>query len=80
MHTLTLKNVPDDLYARLKESSAQNRRSMNSEALVCLERALPPRRIDPQAFLAEVRALRRKIGRIHVTDEEINAAKRQGRL
>ena len=33
--TLTLKNIPDDVYDRLKASAEANRRSMNSEAIVC---------------------------------------------
>ena len=79
MATLTLKNVPDGLYARLKQSATEHRRSINSEAIVCLESVLRSRAFDPEAFLADVRALRRKIGPIHVTDRDINAAKRQGR-
>ena len=38
MATLTLKNVPEKLHKRLKESAAQHRRSINSEAICCLER------------------------------------------
>ena len=79
MATLTLKNVPDDLYARLKQTAVEHRRSINSEAIICLESVLRRRALDPEVFLADVRALRRKIGPLHVTDRDINAAKRQGR-
>ena len=34
MTTLTLKNIPDELHAQLKESAERNRRSLNSEILV----------------------------------------------
>lgn len=37
MTTLTLKNIPEELHARLKESAEKNRRSLNSEILVRLE-------------------------------------------
>jgi plasmid stability protein len=37
MPALTLKNIPDDLHARLKASAARNRRSLNSEILARLE-------------------------------------------
>ena len=30
MATMTIKNMPDDLYAALKETAAANRRSLNS--------------------------------------------------
>jgi len=37
MATLTLKNIPDELHAQLKESAKRNRRSLNSEILIRLE-------------------------------------------
>ena len=40
MPTLTVKNIPDDLYAHLREAASLNHRSLNSEIIVCLERAL----------------------------------------
>ena len=78
MPTITLKNVPDDLHQRLKASAERNRRSMNSEALVCLERALTPhtqRRADEA--IAEAEEVNRDVGKTFpdVTDE----AKREGR-
>jgi hypothetical protein len=35
--TLTLKGIPDELHALLRESAERNRRSLNSEILVRLE-------------------------------------------
>lgn len=37
MATLTVKNLPDDVYARLTSSAAASRRSINAEAIVRLE-------------------------------------------
>ena len=37
MATLTIKNVPEKLHKRLKESAAQHRRSINSEAILALK-------------------------------------------
>ena len=39
MATLTLRNVPDDLVARLKLRAKQHRRSLNSETIASLELA-----------------------------------------
>jgi len=39
---LTLKNVPDAVVERLKAAAALNRRSLNSQAIVCLEAVLTP--------------------------------------
>lgn len=41
--TLTLKNIPDEVYDRLRLSAATHRRSLNSEAIVCLETVRLPR-------------------------------------
>ncbi len=56
--TLTLKNIPDDVYDRLKLSAQAHRRSMNSEVIVCLESALLPTRLSPNERLARARKLR----------------------
>ncbi len=80
MATLTIKNVPDRLYGRLKKRAAAHRRSINSEAIVCLERVLASERRDPRAILADIRAFRKTLGNVYVTDEFLDAAKREGRL
>lgn len=77
MPTLTLKNIPQELYESLRQSAAEARRSLNSEVLFRLEASLGSRRFDSEGFLAEVRALRKKIGPI--TEQEINQAKAEGR-
>jgi len=46
MPALTIKNIPDDLYSRLKKSAQVHRRSLNSEILYCVERTLVPYKID----------------------------------
>ncbi len=40
MATLVLRNVPDDLYGRLKQAAADHRRSMAQEAIVTLQSGL----------------------------------------
>jgi plasmid stability protein len=79
MATLTIKNVPDELHKRLKESAAQHRRSINSEAISCLERVLGAHRVDPKKFLAEVDAMRRRMPYVNLTEEFLRAAKHEGR-
>jgi antitoxin FitA len=59
MATLTLKNVPDDLYRRLKESAARNRRSLNQEAIARLALGNHARpRAEVEAAFESARALR----------------------
>lgn len=75
MPTLTVKNIPDELYERLKLSAAEHRRSLNSEILVCLERALFSERVDPQAVLARADSLRRRAALAPVTDDLLRDAR-----
>ncbi|MFB3922882.1 MAG: hypothetical protein ACE145_14250 [Terriglobia bacterium] len=79
MPTLTIKKFPARLHARLKKQAATNRRSINSEAIVCLERALPAELLDPEEVLAKIRAFRERNKKIFVTQRELNRAKRWGR-
>lgn len=56
--TLTLKNIPDEVYERLKAAAKAHRRSLNSEAIICLETVLLPGKMPPAERLARARALR----------------------
>jgi hypothetical protein len=73
MATLLLRNLPDDLYQRLKQRALQNHRSLASEALALLENALAPQNHPaggfPQPF----------VGRSPLTDELLNEARQTGR-
>ena len=77
--TLTLKNIPDDVYARLKLSAQVHRRSLNGEAIVCLETVLLPRKVDPSERLARARALRGALTQVQFTAHDIDEMKREGR-
>ncbi len=77
--TLTLKNIPDDVYDRLKSAAQANRRSMNSEAIVRLESALTPGRLSPEERLARARDLRDALPRGSFRARDIDALKRAGR-
>jgi plasmid stability protein len=77
--TLTLKNIPDEIYERLRQSADLHRRSLNSEAIVCLETILVPTRIAPAQRLARARALRAELPHGKFRAKDIDAAKRAGR-
>jgi len=80
MPTITVKNIPEQLYERLKQAAEANRRSINSEVIVCIERAVGSHRIDPDEMIAEARVLREKTAAYLITDEELAEAKTVGRL
>jgi antitoxin FitA len=77
--TLTLKNIPDDVYIRLKTSAESNRRSLNSEVIVRLEEVLMPVKVSPRERLARIDKLRGSLGKIRINEKEINGFKQQGR-
>jgi hypothetical protein len=56
MLTLTLKNISAHLHARLKESAGKNRRSLNSEILIRLERDVAAPRVDRAKLASDLRA------------------------
>jgi plasmid stability protein len=76
---LTLKNIPDEVYDRLKASAEMHRRSLNSEAIVCLETVLLPARLPASERLARARALRSPLPRGKFQAREIDRMKREGR-
>ena len=55
MPTLTLKKIPDELHARLKESAEKNRRSLNSEILARLERDIAAPKVDRAKLARELK-------------------------
>ncbi|MBZ5542666.1 MAG: Arc family DNA-binding protein [Acidobacteriia bacterium] len=79
MPTLTIKKLPARLHTRLKRQAAAHRRSINSEAIECLEKALSEPALDPEAFLAHIRARRERNRNIYATERSLRAARNWGR-
>jgi antitoxin FitA len=78
-YNLTLTHVPEDLYARLAESAALHRRSLNDEAIACLNSALPSMSIPPTERLARAQALRTALPSDEFRSRHIQALKHLGR-
>lgn len=79
MPSITVKNIPDTLYDRVRKLAAANRRSINSEIIVCLERAVGVRPLDVEAEIARARRIREWTAEYRIGDEDLDAAKKQGR-
>jgi plasmid stability protein len=77
--TVTLKNIPDTVYLRLKEAANAHHRSLNSEVIACLERVLLPTRLSPDERLVRARQLREGLTPGGFRPEDIAEAIRQGR-
>jgi antitoxin FitA len=79
MATLTIKNIPDELYQHLKEQALRNHRSLNSEVIVSLEQAVQYNKPLPGVILKEARRLREKTVKYRLTNKKLKAAKEEGR-
>ena len=80
MATVTVKNIPNELYERLKSVAEINRRSINSEIIMCIENTVISGRINVDEVLENARQLRRLTAVHPISDEEFNQAKAEGRL
>jgi antitoxin FitA len=79
MPTITVKNIPTELYELLKQSAATNRRSINSEIITCIERAVRGRKVNPEILIERARRLRLKTKDHPVTDNDLANWKQVGR-
>jgi len=77
--TLTLKNIPEAVYDRLKLAAQMHRRSLNSEAIVCLESVLLPTKMMPSERVARARELRAALPSAKFRARDIDTAKRDDR-
>ncbi|HMU32665.1 MAG TPA: hypothetical protein PKC89_02255 [Pyrinomonadaceae bacterium] len=79
MATLTIKNLPDEIYTILSETAKRNRRSINGEAIFRLERSLDlPVRESKEEMLVNIRKDRNKLAKmgVHLTDNLLTEGKR----
>jgi antitoxin FitA len=79
MPTITLKNVPKQVHVALKQRAKRHKRSLNQEAIHCLDMALGNTRRDPEEILARIRRIRSELDVKPVSLDWIDKAKRAGR-
>ena len=79
MPSITLKNIPDDLYEKLKDAARINHRSLNSEIIYCVERTLNTHKINVEEHLRVARQLRAKTTNHLLTDRQLDEAIDRGR-
>ena len=77
--TMTLKGIPDEIYAQLRTSAEANRRSLNSEAIACLESTLLPKKTTALEHVARAREVRLALKGRAFKPEDIDLFKRAGR-
>lgn len=79
MTTFTVKNIPPNLYEKLKKSAELNRRSINSEIIVCIEKSVRSQAIDSQQILTKARKFRSLTQAVPISDDELTLAIEEGR-
>ena len=79
MPAITVKNIPEDIYERLKTSAKLHHRSLNSELINCLETVLKPHRVSAAERLERLRKVRPVISPEAVSEDDIRQAINQGR-
>lgn len=78
MISITLKDIPKPVHSALKTRAKQHGRSLNKEALACLEAMVAPTRINVTALLEKLRQHRATLPG-HLDDALLSEAKAQGR-
>ena len=79
MPAVTVKNIPDDLYQKLKQAAEMHHRSVNSEFIHCLEQILQPTRMTSAQHLEAAARIRQQVAGIKATEQQLQQAKNQGR-
>jgi len=79
MATLTIKNIPLDVYERLKHRAKANRRSINQEVIAVIERALETPPIDVDSTVERTQKIRELTAQYRLRDEELEQWKDEGR-
>ena len=80
MPTITLKNVPKSLHVKLTKRAAVHKRSLNQEAIVCLEETLQMSQPVPGHLWEErFQKVRKAIHAPPLTDDFLEWAVNHGR-
>lgn len=80
MPTITVKNIPTELYEKLKQAANSSHRSINSEIIACIEWVVCSQQLAPEIVLSNARKLRTRTASFPTTDDEFTRAKDTGRL
>ena len=80
MVTITIKNIPAEIYEKIKVQAKANRRSVNSEIISIFEHAVQKRTpMDIQEILERAHKIRELTAHYTISNEEIDRWKKEGR-
>jgi plasmid stability protein len=78
MPSITVKNIPEEIYDRVREQAKAHHRSINSEIIACLEQTVKSQQVSTDDILQEARRLRKK-AKGNLSSEEVESAITKGR-
>jgi plasmid stability protein len=80
MATITIKNIPDEIYERLKVLAKLRHRSLNSEIIHSLEKAVALSSEDPRELRKRIAEYRERVSKRGIlSSEEIEKSINEGR-
>ncbi len=79
MPSITVKNIPDHAYKILKQVAATNHRSINSEIICLIEKAMISKIFNPGHYLSIAKRTRKKTKNFLLTEDLLQKIKEQGR-
>ncbi len=80
MASVTIKNIPEEIYEKIKLQAKANHRSVNSEIISIFEHAVQKRTpIDVKVILERARKIRELTAHYIISDEELTQWKKEGR-
>ena len=79
MPSITVKNIPEHIYASLKHVAAGHHRSINSEIIYLIEKATTSQTFHPEQHLVLAERSRKKTKKFLLTEELLTLAKDEGR-
>ncbi len=78
MATVTIKNLPDDLYELIKKNASANYRSINGEIIFRLERSLKQKK-EADKLLQRIENLHETVQIPELTQDILKKARETGR-
>ena len=80
MPSITVKNIPDQVYESIKQTAMLNNRSINSEIICLMEKTTMSERFHPEHYLSKARRSRQKTRKFLLSSDILQVAKEEGRL
>jgi len=79
MRNITVKNIPDDLYDKIKATASDNRRSINNEIINRLDLSLKSVKLDANSLLQRIENFHNNVNMPLLTDVLLQNIKHEGR-